>query len=83
MDYWKWQLKLSSSWIYCELRVAVAEAWWQFGNPKKWERPPLEPELRGLMKRQVDWEDSVHAVMDFRVWKIDLEHIVMKSVSVQ
>jgi hypothetical protein len=36
-----------------KLRVAVAEAQGQFGNPEEGKNPPLEAVNRGLVKKQL------------------------------
>jgi hypothetical protein len=51
-DYRRWLLEPSSSCVYCDSRVDVAEAQGQFGNPEEGERSPLEAVTRGLVKIQ-------------------------------
>jgi hypothetical protein len=57
---------------YCGIessRSAVAEAREQFGNPEEWELLSLEAVTRGL----ADLEDSVRAVVNYRVRYIEIE----------
>jgi hypothetical protein len=45
-------LKLNSSRVHCQLRVAMTEARGQLRNPKEEERPSLEAVTRGPIKRK-------------------------------
>jgi hypothetical protein len=64
-DYWK---RLQITERITGLRVAVAEAWGQFGNPEEEERPPLEAVISGLVKR---WqrEESLLAAVNCRLFR--------------
>jgi hypothetical protein len=50
-------------------RIAMTEAWRQFGNPKERECPPLEAVTRGMVKTQLT-ENLVCAVGNCRVFEI-------------
>jgi hypothetical protein len=52
-DYWICLLTSSSNLIQCESRIAVAEAWGQFGSQMEGEHLLLEAGNRGLVKRQL------------------------------
>jgi hypothetical protein len=56
LDY---SLDLVSAFGWCVKLIA-----WQFGNPNKGERPPLEHDTKQqLAKNITDWEDLVYPIL--------------------
>jgi hypothetical protein len=63
-DYWK-RLQITEQ--ITGLRVAVADARGQFGNPEEKERPPLEAVISERTGETADREDSLLAAVNCRV----------------